>query len=59
LLVSVVWPVLHILPITLPGFVGPHNLPIGIQLVGCYLGDSKLLRAAVWIEQAIHLHRLS
>jgi Asp-tRNA(Asn)/Glu-tRNA(Gln) amidotransferase A subunit family amidase len=44
---------LHVPAITLPGFTGPHNLPIGIQLIGSYLGDSKLLRAAAWVERAI------
>jgi Asp-tRNA(Asn)/Glu-tRNA(Gln) amidotransferase A subunit family amidase len=47
------WTVLHVPAITLPGFTGPHNLPIGIQLVGPHLEDSKLLRTAAWIERAI------
>jgi len=47
------WTLLHVPAITLPGFTGPHNLPIGIQLIGSYLGDSKLLRAAAWVERAI------
>ena len=32
---------------------GPHNLPIGIQLIGAHLDDTKLLRAAAWVERAI------
>jgi Asp-tRNA(Asn)/Glu-tRNA(Gln) amidotransferase A subunit family amidase len=47
------WTVLHVPAITLPGFVGPKNLPIGIQLVGPHLEDSKLLQTAAWIERAI------
>ena len=47
------WTLLHVPAITLPGFTGPHNLPIGIQLIGSHLGDSKLLRAAAWVERAI------
>ena len=47
------WTVLHVPAIALPGFTGPHNLPIGIQLIGSYLGDSKLLRAAAWVERAL------
>jgi len=41
----------------LPGFVGPNNLPIGIQLIGRHLGDTQLLCAAAWIERAIALER--
>jgi Asp-tRNA(Asn)/Glu-tRNA(Gln) amidotransferase A subunit family amidase len=47
------WTLLHVPAITLPGFTGPHNLPIGIQLIGSHLGDSELLRAAAWVERAI------
>jgi Asp-tRNA(Asn)/Glu-tRNA(Gln) amidotransferase A subunit family amidase len=50
------WTVLHVPAITLPGFAGPHNLPIGIQLVGAHLADTKLLRSAAWIERAIGDH---
>ena len=47
------WTFLHVPAITLPGFTGPHNLPIGIQLIGRHLEDGKLLRAAAWVERAI------
>jgi Asp-tRNA(Asn)/Glu-tRNA(Gln) amidotransferase A subunit family amidase len=50
------WTALHVPAITLPGFVGPNNLPIGIQLVGPYLGDSQLLSTAAWVERAIGSH---
>ena len=48
------WTLLHVPAITLPGFTGPHHLPIGIQLIGAHLADSKLLRSAAWIERVIH-----
>jgi len=50
---------LHVPAITLPGFTGPNNLPIGIQLIGTHLDDAKLLRVAAWVERAIaeHLQR--
>jgi Asp-tRNA(Asn)/Glu-tRNA(Gln) amidotransferase A subunit family amidase len=51
------WTVLHVPAITLPGFTGPHHLPIGIQLIGSHLADLKLLRSAAWIERAIAEYR--
>jgi len=48
---------LHVPAITLPGFSGPNNLPIGIQLIGAHLDDTKLLRAAAWVERAIAQYR--
>ena len=52
------WTVLHVPAITLPGFSGSNDLPIGIQLIGQHLADSKLLCAAAWIEREIqgYLH---
>jgi Asp-tRNA(Asn)/Glu-tRNA(Gln) amidotransferase A subunit family amidase len=51
------WTVLHVPAITLPGFFGPNNLPIGIQLIGAHFEDLKLLRAAAWVERAIRPYR--
>jgi Asp-tRNA(Asn)/Glu-tRNA(Gln) amidotransferase A subunit family amidase len=53
------WTVLHVPAITLPGFVGPQNLPVGIQLIGSHLEDTKLLQAAAWVERAIRDFRAS
>jgi Asp-tRNA(Asn)/Glu-tRNA(Gln) amidotransferase A subunit family amidase len=53
------WTMLHVPAITLPGFVGPQNLPIGIQLIGSQFADSKLLSVAAWVERAIVTHRHS
>ena len=56
LLFQRLWTLLYVPAITLPGFVGPNKLPIGIQLVGQRFEDSKLLSGAAWIEQAIAAH---
>jgi Asp-tRNA(Asn)/Glu-tRNA(Gln) amidotransferase A subunit family amidase len=53
------WTMLHVPAITLPGFVGPQNLPIGIQLIGSQFADSKLLSVAGWVERAIKARRHS
>ena len=36
--------------ICLPCALGPHRLPLAIQLVGPHGADARLLRAAAWIE---------
>ena len=51
------WTALHVPAITLPGFVGPQNLPVGIQLIGTPLEDTRLLAAAAWVERAIHARK--
>jgi Asp-tRNA(Asn)/Glu-tRNA(Gln) amidotransferase A subunit family amidase len=51
------WTVLHVPAITLPGFVGPQNLPVGIQLVGAHLEDTRLLGAAAWVERVIRARK--
>ena len=38
------WTVLHVPAITLPGFVGPQNLPVGIQLIGAHLRRHQVAR---------------
>jgi Asp-tRNA(Asn)/Glu-tRNA(Gln) amidotransferase A subunit family amidase len=53
------WTVLQVSAITLPGFSGPNNLPIGVQLIGAHLDDTKLLRTAAWVERAIAEYRNS
>ena len=42
------WTALHVPAITLPTHKGPHDLPIGIQLVGRIYDDELLLASAQW-----------
>jgi amidase len=53
LLFQRLWTLLHLPAITLPGMTGPRGLPIGIQLVGPYNGDARLLDAARWAEPVL------
>ena len=39
--------------LNLPGFLGPNELPVGIQLMGAINDDVRLLRAAKWIAARI------
>ena len=39
--------------VTLPVGFGKHRLPLGLQLVGPYREDHRLLRVAKWIESAL------
>jgi amidase len=47
------WTFLHVPCITLPTARGPNGLPVGIQLVGPYLGDDSLLVDAHWTAQQL------
>lgn len=39
--------------VTLPGFSGARGLPIGVQLVGLFEDDDRLLALAQWAERAL------
>jgi len=47
------WTGLHVPCVTLPGFRGPSNLPVGIQLVAPRFKDRHLLATAASIEKMI------
>jgi Asp-tRNA(Asn)/Glu-tRNA(Gln) amidotransferase A subunit family amidase len=42
------WTLLHVPCITLPIGEGPKGLPLGVQLIGAYGEDSKLIAGAAW-----------
>lgn len=44
-----IWTALHFPCITLPGYIGKHDLPIGIQIVGKPGQDEALIAAASWL----------
>jgi len=44
-----IWSLLHLPAITLPLATGPSGLPVGVQLVGRYLDDARLLQLARWV----------
>ena len=47
------WTLLGVPCVTLPVFKGPGGLPIGIQVVGPYLGDTRTLQWAEWVRLAL------
>ena len=48
-----VWTLLGVPCVTLPFGTGPAGLPLGVQLVGAFDGDMKLLGWAHWAEAAL------
>jgi Asp-tRNA(Asn)/Glu-tRNA(Gln) amidotransferase A subunit family amidase len=47
------WTLFGVPCVTVPHGKGPHGLPLGIQLVGPFDGDSALLAWAHWAEQVL------
>ena len=52
-LMSRLWTLLRVPSVTLPGFAGAHGLPIGVQLLGAFQDDERLLRWAEWAEAGV------
>lgn len=50
---SRMWTLLHLPSIALPGMIGPHGLPIGIQLLARVGGDMALLGYAAWAQNLL------
>ena len=48
------WTLLGLPCITLPAGRGPHQLPLGVQLVADYDNDERLLLHAEWVRNALH-----
>jgi Asp-tRNA(Asn)/Glu-tRNA(Gln) amidotransferase A subunit family amidase len=47
------WTLFGVPCVTIPYGEGPHGLPLGVQLVGAFDGDSTLLRWAHWAAAAL------
>lgn len=47
------WTLLGTPAVTLPAGFGRNGLPLGIQVVGAYREDHRLLRVAKWIESTL------
>lgn len=50
-----IWTLTGLPALTLPSGFGPNGLPLGLQLVGAYLRDDRLMGVAKWCEQVIGL----
>jgi Asp-tRNA(Asn)/Glu-tRNA(Gln) amidotransferase A subunit family amidase len=50
------WTFLGVPSLSLPAGVGKHRLPLGIQIVGGYRDDLRMLRVAKWVEGALQYH---
>jgi amidase len=47
------WTLIGAPAVTLPAGFGPNGLPLGIQIVGRYREDLRVLRVAKWLEAAL------
>ena len=47
------WTLLGVPAVSLPAGFGKNGLPLGIQIVGTYREDYRLLRVAKWVESAL------
>ncbi|HXN55927.1 MAG TPA: hypothetical protein VN874_06640, partial [Myxococcales bacterium] len=47
------WTLLHVPCVSLPAGIGPHGMPLAIQLVGARGSDAALLAHAGWVSQAL------
>jgi len=48
-----IWTYCGVPAVSLPLLVGPAGMPIGVQLVGAYGDDARLLRTARWLAQFV------
>jgi Asp-tRNA(Asn)/Glu-tRNA(Gln) amidotransferase A subunit family amidase len=47
------WTLLGVPAVTIPAGFGKNGLPLGLQIVGSYRDDHRMLRVAKWVESTI------
>jgi amidase len=47
------WTLLGVPAVTIPAGFGKNRLPLGLQIVGRYREDHRMLRVAKWVERMI------
>ena len=52
-----IWTLCGVPAITIPTGLGPQGLPLGLQIVGGYQADDKLLAVACWCEERLPFSR--
>lgn len=48
-----IWTLMGVPAVSFPVGRGPNGLPLGLQIIGPYLNDSKMLKVANWCDQKI------
>lgn len=48
-----IWTTAGLPCLSLPILVGENNLPVGLQLIGSYEGDDRLMRTASWVIKSL------
>ncbi len=47
------WTSIGVPVVNIPIFTGPHDMPIGMQIIGRYGSDAETIRAAAWLGQKL------
>ena len=45
-----IWTAAGVPSVTVPGLIGPRGLPVGVQLVGPFRSDTRVLSSAAWMH---------
>ena len=51
------WTMMHGPAVTFPVLEGPHGMPVGVQVVGRPGDDLRVLRLALWLDDAVRSRR--
>ena len=49
------WTLLHVPTLSLPAHVGPHGLPVGVQIIARRGADRALLACALWLQEQVEI----